>query len=106
MVIPTRDAPADGATPGNEDELTQLRARVAVLERELVALRDPKRCSKQTEFQTALYEAMLYGLARTLSLYDPASVRLLVREMGRRIREYLEEVGYCLGSARTLHEAI
>lgn len=47
-------------------------------------------------FRTALYEAMLYGLGRTLTLYDPPSVRVLVREMGRRIREYLEEVGYYL----------
>jgi signal transduction histidine kinase len=49
---------------------------------------------------------MLYGLAQTLSLYDAASVRVLVREMGRRIREYLEELGYDLGSAHTPDEAL
>lgn len=44
---------------------------------------------------------MLYGLGRTLTLYDPRSVDILVREMGRRIREYLEdELGYHIGTGQ------
>ncbi|MFY0540823.1 ATP-binding protein [Nannocystis pusilla] len=62
--------------------------------------------SRAAEFRRSLYEAYVYGLGRTLSLYDPASVRVLVREMGRRIREYLEEVGYDFGGPRTLHEVL
>ncbi|MCY0987859.1 ATP-binding protein [Nannocystis sp. ILAH1] len=62
--------------------------------------------SREAEFRRSLYEAYVYGLGRTLSLYDPASVRVLVREMGRRIREYLEEVGYDFGGPRTLHEVL
>ncbi|WAS96842.1 sensor histidine kinase [Nannocystis punicea] len=62
--------------------------------------------SSAAEFRRSLYEAYVYGLGRTLSLYDPASVRVLVREMGRRIREYLEEVGYDLGGAGTLDEVL
>jgi signal transduction histidine kinase len=90
MSIPPRNAEATAApAPGKEP-----------------SYRDPTRGSREAEFQAALYEAILYGLARTLSLYDPASVRLLVREMGRRIREYLEDVGYHLGSASTPDETV
>jgi signal transduction histidine kinase len=57
-------------------------------------------------FRTTLYEALLYGLGRTLTRYDPASVRVLVREMGRRIREYLEESGYYLKGGTTPMEVV
>jgi signal transduction histidine kinase len=85
-------------------EVAKLRARVAELERELAVQRaEPKH---HAEFRDVLYEAVIYGLARTLSLYDPQSVRLLVREMGRRIREYLEELGYHVGGGETLNEVV
>ncbi len=87
------------------DELVRLRARVAELERELER-RPGENASREAEFRSSLYEAVLYGLARTLSLYDPASVRVLVREMGRRIREYLEELGYHVDSGNTVDEVI
>ena len=106
MSRPARKAEAHAAPAGNDDELRRLRAQVDALERELAAARTPAQGAREAKFQTALYEAMLYGLARTLSLYDPASVRVLVREMGRRIREYLEELGYDLGSPHTPEEAI
>lgn len=77
---------------------------MAELEQALAAREAP--ASRAAEFRRSLYEAYVYGLGRTLSLYDPASVRVLVREMGRRIREYLEEVGYDLGGPRTLNEVL
>jgi signal transduction histidine kinase len=77
---------------------------VAELEQALAARE--ARASRASEFRRSLYEAYVYGLGRTLSLYDPASVRVLVREMGRRIREYLEEVGYDFGGPRTLDEVL
>lgn len=98
-------APAEAAPSGDTDEVRELRKRVAELERALAASRDPS-VQAQADFRQALYEAYVYGLGRTLSLYDPASVRILVREMGRRIREYLEEVGYDLGGAETLNEVL
>lgn len=50
---------------------------------------------------------MVYGLGRTLSLYDPQSVDILVREMGRRIREYLEvELGYHINSAQNYDDFV
>lgn len=95
-------APAEVAV-SDADEVGELRMRVAELEHALAAARAE---SRHAEFRRSLYEAYVYGLGRTLSLYDPASVRVLVREMGRRIREYLEEVGYDLGGARTLDEVL
>ena len=106
------------STP-HPDELAKLHARVAELEQALAA-RDAASASAdrpahgpadgpagQQEFQAALYEAMLYGLGRTLSLYDPQSVNVLIREMGRRIREYLEdELGYHIGMGRTYDEFV
>ena len=64
--------------------------------------------SREEEFRAALCNggAAVRGLAQTLDLYDAASVRVLVREMGRRIREYLEELGYELGSPSTPEEAL
>ncbi|HVH46974.1 MAG TPA: HAMP domain-containing sensor histidine kinase [Labilithrix sp.] len=86
------------------DVVAKLHARVDELERELRSCRERHLPDDTARFRLSLYEAVLYGLGRTLSLYDPPSVRLLVREMGRRIREYLEEVGYHVGSGRTLKE--
>lgn len=89
-----------------QEELSALRSRVRDLEREL-AERDGARGGTATDsFRTSLYEAMLYGLGRTMSLYDPLSMQILVREMGRHIREYLEELGYHLGSATTPDAAV
>ncbi len=91
----------------DQDELTRLRARVAELERASSARDAPAGADGRIEFQGALYEAMVYGLGRTLSLYDPRSVDILVREMGRRIREYLEgELGYHIGTAQTYPEFV
>lgn len=99
--------PAEAAARADTDEVGALRARVAELERSLAAKEaEAAGERKQAEFRRALYEAYVYGLGRTLSLYDPASVRLLVRELGRRIREYLEEVGYDLGGADTPDEVL
>ncbi|MDC0666570.1 sensor histidine kinase [Nannocystis radixulma] len=81
---------------------------MAALEAALAATREPPSTPSDgpADFRSSLYEAYVYGLGRTLSLYDPGSVRVLVREMGRRIREYLEEVGYDLGGAGTLDEVL
>ena len=88
------------------DELRRLRARNAELESMLAASEARERLESRNRFQAVLYEAMLYGLGRTLSLYDPPSVRLLVREIGRRIREYLEESGYHLAGGSTSDEVM
>jgi signal transduction histidine kinase len=80
----------------SDGEVEQVRARIEQAERPI----------PQPEFQAALYDALLYGLGRTLSLYGAPSVGVLIREMGRRIREYLEELGYHLGSATTMSAAI
>jgi hypothetical protein len=87
------------------DELTRLRARIADLERTLAGV-EAGESDHGRHFHDVLYEAMLYGLGRTLALYDPASVRVLVREMGRRIREYFEESGYHLAGGNTATEMI
>jgi len=81
---------------------------VAALEAALASTRERSAAEPDCtlDFRRSLYEAYVYGLGRTLSLYDPASVRVLVREMGRRIREYLEEVGYDLGGPQTLDEVL
>jgi len=78
------------------DEVEQLRARVDQADQLI----------RQFNFQTALYDSLLYGLGRTLSLYGAPSVRVLIREMGRRIREYLEELGYHLGSSSSMPVAM
>src|SRR5689334_6068132 len=88
------------------DEVVKLRARVGELERELASSKKRELSDEQARFRASLYEAVLYGLGRTLSLYDPSSVRVLRREMGRRIREYLEEVGYHIDSAPTPLEIV
>jgi signal transduction histidine kinase len=46
------------------------------------------------EFARDLYDALLYGLGKTLSRYDPGSAHILVCEMGANIRRYLEGLGY------------
>lgn len=85
------------------DEVAELRARIEELERRLASA-ETRGEDERTRFRATLYEAVLYGLGRTLSLYDPSSVRVLVREMGRRIREYFEEVGYHVSSGSTPRE--
>jgi nitrogen-specific signal transduction histidine kinase len=95
-----------GAAASGDVEVQLLRARIAECERALADLGEAWSDARKVEFRGALYEAYVYGLGRTLSLYDPSSVRILVREIGRRIREYLEEAGYDLGSPRTIHEAL
>lgn len=96
----------DTSEQGNADELRQLRAKNAELERKLARYEERDGKSRRDRFQAVLYEAMLYGLGRTLSLYDPSSVRILVREMGRRIREYLEESGYHVPVGDTHEEVV
>ena len=96
----------DTSAKESADELNRLRARNAELESKLAASERRERQDSRNRFQEALYEAMLYGLGRTLSLYDPSSVRLLVREIGRRIREYLEESGYHLAGGNTPDEVM
>ncbi|HVH47582.1 MAG TPA: hypothetical protein VM925_34840, partial [Labilithrix sp.] len=60
------------------DVVANLRARVGELERDLRSCRDRDVPDEVARFRSSLYEAVLYGLGRTLSLYDPPSVSLLV----------------------------
>lgn len=100
MVPPLDVASAGDAPVVDPGDRARLEARIAELERALAAREAPAKPATRPEFAGALYEAMLYGLGRTLMLYDPRSVDILVREMGRRIREYLEdELGYHIGGA-------
>lgn len=67
---------------------------------------EARKHERRAEFLSALHEALLHGRGRTLSLDEPRSARILVREMGSRVREYLAQRGFHVEGAPTPSEVI
>ncbi len=58
------------------------------------------------ESQAVLYDAMLYGFGIVLSKYDAVSSEVLVRDLGRYIKEYLNGKGVHFKDGATAEESM
>jgi PAS domain S-box-containing protein len=59
---------------------------------------------RKREFEKTLYNAIIYGLGMVLSKYDAFSAEIMVKDLGRYIREYLASEDIDIVGGRTPEE--
>lgn len=65
-----------------------------------------KREAKEKSFLELLYEAVIYSFGMVLAKYDAYSSEMMVADVGRYIREYLEAEGIDLAAGKTSEDTI